>query len=307
MKTKKKVHKKDNTVVSTNVTSSENKPLEKPIINKNETVAPIDFVVSGKTLMDMNLVEMLYLLNPLFPKTGLVAIAGSSEAGKSSFLRQLAVAIVRGDTHFLGFELNAIHKRVLYVCTEDDKNAISMLLHKQNPKGLRSEEIENLGYIFDTSHLLQKLNRVLEKHNVDCLIIDAFTDLFDGDMNMTNQIRRFLHEYAQLAEKNQTLVIFLHHTGKRTEILPPSKNNLLGSQGFEAKMRLVIEIRKDRIDKRFRHLCIVKGNYLHEDYKDRSFKLLFDDTMSFSYTNERVPFDILGSNENSSFAKSNRT
>lgn len=276
---------------------------ENPTEITSEKKPSLDFVVSGKQLLEMDKKELPYLVKPILPKTGLVAIAGSSDTGKSSILRQLAVAIVTGETSFLGFEVFAEHKRVVYVCTEDDKNSISMLLQKQNPTGLTGDQIENLGYIFDTDGLKSKLNRVFEKHKVDCLIVDAFADLYGGDINSTNKVREFLHFYGQIAQKYECLVIFLHHTGKRTELLPPSKNNLLGSQGFEAKMRLVIELRKDLTDSDIRHLCIVKGNYLPEDYKDRSFKLIFDDTMSFSYTNERVPFEDLYSNGNSSVSK----
>lgn len=85
----------------------------------------------------------------------------------------------------------------------------------------------------------------------------------------------------------------LHHTGKRTEELSPSKNNLLGSQGFEAKMRLVLELRTDKEDSQYKHLCVVKANYLPREYKESSYKLRFDSNMLFEDTGVRVPFEEL--------------
>ncbi len=86
----------------------------------------------------------------------------------------------------------------------------------------------------------------------------------------------------------------MDHTGKRTQKLVPSKDNLLSGQGFEAKMRLVMELRNDKSDENTKHLCIVKGNYLGKEYKNDSYKLTFDpDTFIFSNTGERVPFENL--------------
>ena len=73
----------------------------------------------------------------------------------------------------------------------------------------------------------------------------------------------------------------------------PSKHNLLGSQAFEAKMRLVLELRSDVADKTAKHLCCVKGNYLSAFYKTESIKLLFSEFLTFRETGERVPFESL--------------
>ena len=86
-------------------------------------------------------------------------------------------------------------------------------------------------------------------------------------MNENNCVRSFLNAFSQLAIRHNTLVIFLHHTGKRTESLAPSKHNAIGSEGFEAKMRLIMELRQDPEHHNIRHLYIVKGNYLSAEYK----------------------------------------
>ncbi|MEO6038136.1 MAG: hypothetical protein ABIQ93_06960, partial [Saprospiraceae bacterium] len=100
-----------------------------------------------------------------------------------------------------------------------------------------------------------------------------------------------------LADRHKCLFLFLHHTGKRTENLEPSKNNLLSGQGFEAKMRLVIELRADSISSSSRHLCIVKGNYLSAEHKRESYVLEFlPDKFQFIKTGVRVPFEMLTKN-----------
>lgn len=257
----------------------------------------IKIIYSAKDLLNRNIKELPYLLEPIFPKVCLCGFAGSSDTGKSSFLRQLAISVSVGETEFLGFKLNTEHKNALYVSTEDDEFAISFLLHKANKdKCLSSDQYSGLSFIFDTFNLLEKIDNQLSKQKTDLVVIDAFSDLYGKSMNDTNQVRTFLNEYSQLAQKHKCLIIFLHHTGKRTEDLIPSKHNLLGSQGFEAKMRLVIELRADSIEPDKRHLCIVKANYLPKEFKTESFVLLFNENLQFSMTDERRLFDELKMN-----------
>lgn len=255
---------------------------------------------SAMSLLQNGVKKLPTIVEPIFPSTGVCAVAGSSDTGKSSFLRQLAISVAIGEKEFLGFKTNYVHRRVLYVATEDDENAISFLLTKVNGVlNRKSEDYKGLEYIFETEDLLINLELKLENQKVDVIIIDAFSDIYEGSMNESSKVRKFLNQYSQLAQKYKCLIIFLHHTGKSTDKLAPSKHNLLGSQGFEAKMRLVIELRLDKHDSSLRHLCIVKGNYLDQSYKNQSFVLKFDENLMFSSTENRVPFDKLNTKYNS--------
>lgn len=257
---------------------------------REEFTSPTSY--SAKELYELGITEFPTLIDPIFPRTGLTVLAGSSDTGKSTFLRQLAISIVRGDKTFLGWPINAVHNRVIYVSTEDDKYAISYLLNKTIEEDDDIEKYENLRYVFNLDDPFEDLESILGEGPVDCIIIDAFSDLFPGDMNQANKVRNFMNPFSVLAEKYGCLVIFLHHTGKRTEDFPPSKNNLLGSQGIEGKARQVIELRRDPNDAQYRHVCIVKGNYLTDDMKTHSYKMLFENQY-FTMTDDRVDFDNL--------------
>ncbi|WP_321289394.1 AAA family ATPase [uncultured Sunxiuqinia sp.] len=248
---------------------------------------------SAKELHELGIVELPMLVEPLFIKSGITVFSGSSDTGKSTFLRQLAISIVLGDEKFLGWKINASHNSVIYVSTEDDKYAISYLLNKTLGNQNLPDSMDNLRYIFNTERLVDNLDAILNENPTDCVIIDALTDIYGGDLNQSNKVRNFLNQYFILADKHNCLFIFLHHTGKRTELLPPSKNNLLGSQGIEGKSRQVIELRRDPNDSKFRHLCVVKGNYLPDEYKTHSFKLNFNEDLTFEMTTERVRFENL--------------
>src|ERR1043165_3088844 len=259
--------------------------------------------VAANTIMETGLLQMPCLVEPFLQQTGLACLAGSSDTGKSTFLRQLALAIVAGDTDFLGFKLNTRHRSVLYVSTEDDQVALNYLLNQQ-AWNYRTEQMQQLRFIFEYEDLLLKLDESLTNCPADVVPIDCFADSFSEDLKDTQKIRTFLSAFQQLAVKHQCLILFLHHTLKRSEHREPSKNNLLAGQGFEAKMRLVMELRADLSNPNHRHLCIVTGNYLSAIHKKESYVLHFNEQeFSFTNTNERVPFELLAKAEESDEGK----
>lgn len=248
---------------------------------------------SGMQLLNDEVEEIPKLIDPIFHRVGLASLIGSSDTGKSSFLRDLCVHIVTG-MDFLGWKVNPIHKRAYYVSTEDDQMAISFLLKKQNKDyGLIPEDLENLVYIFETDNLVDRLNKELSEKPADVVVIDAFADVFNGQLYETNRVRAFLNEFSQLAQKHQCLIIFLHHTNKRSDTLEPSKHNALGSQGFEAKMRLMIELKSDTQVNNQKHFCIVKGNYLSNQFKTHSFDLQFTENLTFKNLNTRTHYELM--------------
>ncbi|RDC64614.1 AAA family ATPase [Adhaeribacter pallidiroseus] len=249
--------------------------------------------VTGEQLLSEEVKEMDYLIQNLLPRTGIAALAGASDTGKSMLLRYLSICLVAGVESFLGFLFNTVHRSCIYVSSEDGREATSFLLQRQASQYLPAV-LQKLRFIFDYEDLLEKLDSSLTAKPADLIIIDCFSDVFGGDLKDTQKIRTFLNPYQKLSEKHKCFILFLHHTGKRTENFEPSKNNLLSGQGFEAKMRLVIELRADLMNPTQRHLCIVKGNYLPARFKKESFVLDFDEqNFTFSNTGDRTPFELL--------------
>ena len=249
---------------------------------------------SATFLLQQSIKEMPMLWEPYLPQVGLGCVAGASDTGKSAFLRQLALCVACGRSEFLGTSLRPSRRSVIYVSTEDDDLATAFLLNKQNYElKIPIEELQHLTFLFDTTNVQQVLDSKLTERPADLVIVDCFTDLYYGSINESNQVRTFLNAYSQLAQKHQCLILFLHHCGKRTEDLVPSKHSLLGSQAFEAKMRVVLELRKDLSDMTCKHLCCTKGNYLSEQDKSESMKLYFSPNLVFQNTGEHVPFEDL--------------
>lgn len=246
--------------------------------------------VSALDLFNKHIEVIPTLLEPFLQKTGLASLVGASDSGKSTFLRQLSVSIALNFKTFLGFPLNSKYNKVIYVSTEDDKSAISVSIGKQvryllnkNPD-IELQSLENLSFIFDTDNLLKELNTKLVKEPVDLIVIDAFADVFTKELNANTQVRQFLNEYDNLAKKHDCLIIFLHHIGKNTLKSAPNKDSIIGSQAFEAKMRVVLEIRPNRDNAARKNLWVLKGNFLEPKHKNSSHIMHMNDSLIFENT-----------------------
>lgn len=250
-------------------------------------------VITGEQLLNDPAEKMDWLIENLIPRIGMGTLAGQSDTGKSCALRQLGIDVCAGEDHYIGFSLNQKHHSAIIVSTEDDSTAMKFLLSKQ-AGNRKPSDLKNLRFIFDYDNLIPSIEFELQKQPADIVIVDCFSDAYSGDLKDTSKIRACLSEWQRIVVKYQCFIMFLHHTGKRTEDKEPSKNNLLSGQGFEAKMRLVIELRADPMNPNYRHFCIVKGNYLPADMKRESYVLEFDEnTFSFTNTGERTPFELL--------------
>ena len=173
---------------------------------------------TAEQLLNRKVEQIPCLVEPIFQAVGLAALAGSSDVGKSAFLRQLAWAVATGATHFLGWQIRSKHQSAIYVSSEDDENATAFLLYSLNKtQQQRPADCSGLRFVFDTHDLLKELDKRLTSAPADLVVIDAFGDLYTGDANKTNQIRQFLNDYNQLAQKHDCLILWLHHTGKRTD------------------------------------------------------------------------------------------
>lgn len=282
--------------------------VEKSLFKPDNIVIPEkpNYIFSAEELLSNDIKEIPMLLEPFFPKVGLVTLVGGSDTGKSTFLREFSLALTSEQEHYLDFKLNPVHGSVLYVSTEDDSYAISSLLKKQNTFGQENADFKNFNFLFDTNNFMERLEEELYRNSYDCLIIDAFSDIFAGDLHRVNEVRNFLQKYSNLANKKELLIIFLHHTGKGKDLIKPSKNSILGSQGFEAKMRMVAELRIDPNDPVLRHFCVLKGNYITTEHKEKSYVLEFED-LKFKKTDMRVPLDEIFIKEDNKEKKAMKT
>lgn len=278
----------------------ENQYIESTLLNFG------DDKYSGLKLFQYDFQELPKLVDPIFPKVGLASLVGSSDTGKSTFLRQLALSIAFGLDDFVGYGLFANTQNVIYVSTEDDPSSTSISIKKSASQIIKNHQkdislLNHLKFVFDVDtnpesphYVITQLENDLKSTKADLIIVDAFTDIFSGDINSSTKVREFLNHFSKLAKTFECLVLFLHHTGKRTDKYTASKDNVLGSQAFEAKMRVLIELKHYPHDENLRTVSITKGNYISSKIKRFSKIVKFDEEhLIFEDTGKSVQTDSI--------------
>ena len=134
--------------------------------------------ITGEMLLNQSIKEIPMLLELLLPKSGLVCLAGSSDTGKSAFLRQLAMSVCAGLKTFLGMRLNAEHHSAIYVSTEDDETANAYLMGRQNlDLRISPTALRGLRILFDSEDIVADLHKRLTCNPADLVVVDCFSDL----------------------------------------------------------------------------------------------------------------------------------
>src|SRR4051812_13815806 len=82
-------------------------------------------------LLDANIPAKEYLLKPYLQRVGLGVVAGRPDSGKSMLCRELAMRIAGGASQFISHELNPVHRRAIYITTEDPIEDTKFVLERQ--------------------------------------------------------------------------------------------------------------------------------------------------------------------------------
>lgn len=145
-------------------------------------------------------------------------ISGSSKAGKSFLLMELALAISSG-RDWLGFPCKK--GRVLYVNLEiDEPSAARRFLDICEALGLDKEAASGVstwplrGNAMKLDLLVPKLIRKMRGQHFDAVIIDPIYKVITGDENNASDMGAFCNEFDKICKATGCAVIYCHHHRK---------------------------------------------------------------------------------------------
>lgn len=163
-------------------------------------------------------------------------ISGSSKAGKSFLLMELAVALAEG-TKWLGFQCRK--SKVIYVNLEIDPasciNRFSEIYKGLNIKPKYPDDIYiwNLrGYAVPLDKLVPKLLRRVSNQHFDAVIIDPIYKVITGDENNASEMGQFCNQFDKICQVSGCATIYCHHHSKGAQGYKKAMDRASGSGVF---------------------------------------------------------------------------
>jgi len=173
-------------------------------------------------------VETDWLVEQLLPVGGLSVIGGKPKAGKSTTVRNLCLAVARGEP-FLGRTTE--QGPVLYCAFEEKRGEVTKHFRQLGAV------VEDAIFCFvgrAPEDFLAKLHPVLQKTKPLLIILDTLVKVAHvKDMNDYSQVMKALDPFLHMARESGAHLLLVHHAGKSDR---EGGDNLLGSTGIFASV-----------------------------------------------------------------------
>ena len=163
-------------------------------------------------------------------------ISGSSKAGKSFLLMELAVALAEG-IKWLGFECKK--SKVIYVNLEiDPASCINRFSEIYKGLGIKPKfpndiYVWNLrGHAVPLDKLVPKLLRRVSSQHFDAVIIDPIYKVITGDENNASEMGQFCNQFDKICQVSGCSTIYCHHHSKGAQGYKKAMDRASGSGVF---------------------------------------------------------------------------
>jgi RecA-family ATPase len=183
--------------------------------NQSQEVTPEDEEIMSMDEVLENVPEPNWIVDNYIPKSGMVLLCGEAEKGKTWVALDLAIELTRGGK-WLGQFPTSISK-VLYIDEEKPKaffkKRLRLLGNGKNykaPKGTLSFSFQK-GMKLDRERGIKLFINLLEKHQPDVVILDAFADFLTGKENDVTDILKIYDLLKMMRKKYNTTFIIIDH------------------------------------------------------------------------------------------------
>lgn len=173
-------------------------------------------------------------------------VSGSSKAGKSFLLIELALALASGMT-WLGFGCKS--SRVLYINLEiDPASCINRFKTIMETKKIDSKHADNItiwnlrGNALPMDKLVTKLIRRIKNQNYSAVIIDPIYKVITGDENNASEMGKFCNYFDKICSETGCSAIYCHHHSKGLQGQKKAQDRGSGSGVFARDPDAIIDL-----------------------------------------------------------------
>lgn len=209
---------------------------EDPMYSKREGTIERPSVFTFKTLDELieDAEEISWLVDGLLSDGGFSLIVGPPKGGKSTLIRQAALAVAQGKP-FLG--RNVTQGGVLYLTFEEQDG---MLKQQFNAAGRQpGDNIRiHVGNVFENREIVYRdLEAAILEYNPKLLVLDTIFDAFHLEsINDYGEVKESLARLRTIARNTNCHILGVHHTNKAGE----GNNSVMGSNGIHAALDTLI-------------------------------------------------------------------
>ncbi len=173
-------------------------------------------------------------------------VSGSSKAGKSFLLIELALALASGMT-WLGFGCKS--SRVLYINLEiDPASCINRFKTIMETKRIDFKHADNItiwnlrGNALPMDKLVTKLIRRIKNQNYSAVIIDPIYKVITGDENNASEMGKFCNYFDKICSETGCSAIYCHHHSKGLQGQKKAQDRGSGSGVFARDPDAIIDL-----------------------------------------------------------------
>lgn len=182
-------------------------------------------------------------------------ISGSSKAGKSFLLMELAICLASGKP-WLGF--NVKKTKVLYVNLEiDGASCLHRFKDIIDSFGIDEKCAENItiwnlrGRALGISKLVPKIVRRIKDQQYGCIILDPIYKMMEGDENSASDMGAFCNQFDKICNETGCSTIYCHHHAKGNAQTKVVIDRSSGSGVFARDPDAIIDLTQLELDPAF--------------------------------------------------------
>jgi hypothetical protein len=195
-----------------------------------------------------------------FVKDTINIIAAKPGDGKSLWVKNMALRVVRKEDTFIGRELNIEHGRVLFYSPEETRGVISAMFRKMVSEiTLTEEQAKNIIIMPDDMSMylmgannrhaifgaLAKMDETLTLYPCDLIVIDTYNKATVGiPANSNTDAIEAMSEMKSLCEKHGATLVIVHHLNKEGYDMEVLLRHLQGAGSIGGMARTILHLSK---------------------------------------------------------------
>lgn len=185
------------------------------VSNFSEEVTEEDEEVMSVSEVLEHVPEPEWIVENYIPKSGMVLLCGEAEKGKTWFALDLAIELTRGGKWLGQFPVK--QSKVLYIDEEKPKAFFKKRLRLLSNAKEYTPTSTSLAFSFqkgmklDRERGIKLFTKLLEKHQPDVVILDAFADFLTGKENDVSDILKIYDLLKMMRKKYNTTFVIIDH------------------------------------------------------------------------------------------------